>query len=694
MGLTPETLQLVDKVVNSITGLGMTIMGTLTPAFTGLSSGGVVDAINQGIIFLNENFEILQAAILGVGAIVATGVFAALLAGIVSLLTPMNLIIAAAATLGAAWQGNWFGIRDTTLEVVQLLTDGLNNVMLALDQFGARGAIISTLAQVFGLSSDQIIAGMTAIENAWIMLQATWQTGAAIVQGVISGIVAATGPAFAQLGEELGKLGITFGELGITWESIGGTLLTATQVVFAGVGAAILAVVSILTSFAATVAATISTSIETMQVFFSAVQETWTGIGQIITGFVQLFGGDFAGGLATIGEGIKTTLSGLAEAIVTILTAPFRVVIVQLQTFGSSMYAFWEGLYNTLVGNSIIPDMINAIIEWFAFLPTRVTEIIGGLVDTVTGLFSSMSGNLLGGLFGGGEEGAAAPGLDVSALAFDPTALQAGLTAIQASLTAISQLLTTIHTVDLILLTAAVITFATGAVAQLTLVFTATNQENVLLMQMATVTLPQLLTQSTTTTTGMVTGLTQVIAVTIQENTLIAQMIALVAQLQAAAKTMADKMVDAWERISEATEEAGEAVDNLAKLYSKLAAAAREAQSAAQGVASAAASQGLGFSAGVGFAKGVGFAGGTLGWTVPAGFNRDNFMVGLTSGEEVIVAPRGRSIEEIVGARFGGGNVSSLTVQINNPVINNGMDLANLGAFVRREAARGLSGTG
>jgi hypothetical protein len=129
LGLTPQTVELANKITSSISSLGSTIMSVLMPAFTNLASGGILDAVNMGIEFVNQHFEEFKGALLGVGAVIAAGVFAALVAGIFSLLTPINLIIAGAALLGAAWAGNWGNIQGITASVWATLQPILTQLM-------------------------------------------------------------------------------------------------------------------------------------------------------------------------------------------------------------------------------------------------------------------------------------------------------------------------------------------------------------------------------------------------------------------------------------------------------------------------------------------------------------------------------------------------------------------------------------
>src|SRR5699024_11543245 len=65
-----------------------------------------------------------------------------------------------------------------------------------------------------------------------------------------------------------------------------------------------------------------------------------------------------------------------------------------LVVFVDTIIDFFMGLYMALVGNSIIPDMVNAIIEWFQnmfqWLIDIVTNIVGFIVEGFTALYEAV----------------------------------------------------------------------------------------------------------------------------------------------------------------------------------------------------------------------------------------------------------------------------------------------------------------
>lgn len=80
-------------------------------------------------------------------------------------------------------------------------------------------------------------------------------------------------------------------------------------------------------------------------------------------------------------EGIKTYLSGAWSIIRGLVTTMVNVI-----------KALWQSLSDSLVGHSIVPDMINAIVSWFAQLPGRAGAAVSNMVSGVLGWFGQLAG--------------------------------------------------------------------------------------------------------------------------------------------------------------------------------------------------------------------------------------------------------------------------------------------------------------
>ncbi|MEV3895290.1 phage tail protein [Streptomyces anulatus] len=87
---------------------------------------------------------------------------------------------------------------------------------------------------------------------------------------------------------------------------------------------------------------------------------------------------------------ISRIVSTLTRMITTLTT-----VITAVTSFVDGVIGLFTRLYNILVGNSIIPDLINAIIRFFTSLPGKILGSIRGLISSVTGVFRSMASSAL-----------------------------------------------------------------------------------------------------------------------------------------------------------------------------------------------------------------------------------------------------------------------------------------------------------
>lgn len=94
---------------------------------------------------------------------------------------------------------------------------------------------------------------------------------------------------------------------------------------------------------------------------------------------VAIFTGDFAGAWEYLQDAAQSTL----DFFVNIFTALIDFVL----GFVDAIIGFFHGLYMTLVGNSIIPDMVNAIVEWFQNMFQWVIDIVMMIVEGIVDAF-------------------------------------------------------------------------------------------------------------------------------------------------------------------------------------------------------------------------------------------------------------------------------------------------------------------
>lgn len=85
---------------------------------------------------------------------------------------------------------------------------------------------------------------------------------------------------------------------------------------------------------------------------------------------------------ATLFAAIMVFIAGIRAAIAIIT---FLVDVVKIAVQG--ILAPFKWLFDVLVGNSLIPDLINSIVNWFRSLPGRIGSALGNLVDAIASPF-------------------------------------------------------------------------------------------------------------------------------------------------------------------------------------------------------------------------------------------------------------------------------------------------------------------
>ncbi len=218
LGIPPDIIDTIQTVFNAITeaiDVFMTqgIFGAMVSTPGGEEqTGGIlrliglddetvstIQTVIAGIIpFITSHLAELQGAIIGMGAAIAAigiaGTIISIGVAIAGLVTPVGLIIAAAALLGAAWAGNWGGIQEKTFAVwavvqpiltqlitwlsinipiaLQFLADAWNNILLP-GIIAVTGFIMGTLIPLF---SDFVTAYIDVTSTRLQVLADTWTT--------------------------------------------------------------------------------------------------------------------------------------------------------------------------------------------------------------------------------------------------------------------------------------------------------------------------------------------------------------------------------------------------------------------------------------------------------------------------------------------------------------------------------------
>lgn len=160
------------------------------------------------------------------------------------------------------------------------------------------------------------------------------------------------------------------------WGSIGSSIMKVVE----GIGALVIALGT--GPIAGTISA-LGSMLEGIVQWASGVIQV---IGGLIEAVVKLFSGDLQGAwdaCKKIGDGIADVFGGL-----------YDLTIGALVSFVEGVINWFTQLWDVLVGHSIVPDTINAIVDWFLGLPGKVLDSIGKFVTDIVGKFAGLGKSL------------------------------------------------------------------------------------------------------------------------------------------------------------------------------------------------------------------------------------------------------------------------------------------------------------
>lgn len=332
--ISPEMKKIIAIVL--LVGVGLTIL-----------IGIVLTAI--GI------FTMLSAAAAMAGA-----------GGIAAMLGPIGWVIAAIAALVAiGWLiiSNWDAIAAFFKPFIDGLVAGwqhfsdlfmgaLNNFRPVLDWF------LEIMQRIWDTILPYFQQGIDAITDMWNV----W---APSFEGI--------GRGFDTLREKLDPFITALGNfVGFVGTLIGGYLVT-TFTVFGGIVAGVW---RFLTSIFANM--------------LPGLMIIGQGIMDVIGGIMDFFTGIFTLDWKRALSGLGQIVGGLVEVVMGVLTTAVGAIWGVVKGLVDGIIAFFVYLYEVIVGHSIIPDLVNAIIAWIAGLPGAVLGFISDLVSSVINFFISL----------------------------------------------------------------------------------------------------------------------------------------------------------------------------------------------------------------------------------------------------------------------------------------------------------------
>lgn len=349
------------KIIVGAMQLGVYLSSNLGPIFTFI--GTVMHAVMGATAGVNAFFVALRigALIPLIGPLVTSiGLFLSgiipALAGVIATILP--LIGSLLALVGAFVATNFIAIAVAV---------AVGLAVFGFMQFASKTQVVQGVVRAVG-SSLQFLWGLLvsslkpALDSIVLTVQGTlipaWQH-----------LVAACAP-LAPMVQQLGVLfgAILVGALGVAIGVIGGLIRA------------------------------FGTFIQYLAVVIGAVIQFASGVVQVIVALFGLLVGIFTGNGAMIAAswhnlwiGIIDIVTGIFTAIIGVIVGALMTIISFIGGFCSTVINFFSNLASDLVGHSIIPDMLNAMLASFTSFASSALGVIGGFISGAISRFSSFA---------------------------------------------------------------------------------------------------------------------------------------------------------------------------------------------------------------------------------------------------------------------------------------------------------------
>lgn len=237
--------------------------------------------------------------------------------------------------------------------------------------------LVGTVSSVFAALSGvllPIIVIIAAIAGAVALAIKYWDQIVAVMTPVINLVKGTFSEAFGSMKESFDKIKTAIAPLLPVLQQLGQFILI--------VGGIILAV------FAGLLVGVINALGPLLSGLFAMIGNLIAGFSYTIQAIIALFRGDFVGAW----DYVKLSFSEGIDFFVNL----FDTIVGTVSGFVSGIITFFQNLYDVLVGHSIIPDMVNAILEWISKMVTDTINFVSGLVSSVIGFFTNLYNDLTG----------------------------------------------------------------------------------------------------------------------------------------------------------------------------------------------------------------------------------------------------------------------------------------------------------
>lgn len=371
---TPVLVKFTQEIIKSKEALF--IIGGALGGVVVLAVGSFITIFGAGILILGKFIAIGAVVGLMVGQLskhfndlgnivdTAKGKLEPLITLIQSIFTRIGQIIQSAGISGEF--GGLSTFFATTYEkakfylerTLQIVTETYQQIknFLAFGGIEGNASIIQALEGIW----NRIKPIKDALQPLFDQMNASFATAAAVIETQVK-------PAFSALIETLGPL----------WTALQPLISQAIVQFFQGIAIALGAIVTVVLAIITGIASGLANALP-------YIMQALEGIIQFFRGFVQIITAMINGDWFLAFEGFKQMVKGAYDFV----TNTFKALETFINGFVKGVIAFFQALYDALIGKSIIPDLVNGAIALFNQMKTTITGTVQSFIDFVVEKFN------------------------------------------------------------------------------------------------------------------------------------------------------------------------------------------------------------------------------------------------------------------------------------------------------------------
>ena len=273
----------------------------------------------------------------------------------------------------------WFddlspSMQDTILKAIGIGAAILVGIGPALKIVGGLISGIGSLISLFGMLATPVgiaVAAVAALIAIGVALWQNWDT----IKEKMQPIFEAFAPMIETLKESFQTLMESLAPVGESLKQLFESLMPILQTLGMIIGGVLVAAVGILISLFSALVAAIGPVLNALINLIDVVVN-------VVNAVLALLQGDWQAALDYWNDA--------TESAVEFFKNLWDGIVNFVMGFVDTIIGFFQGLYDTLVGNSIIPDMVDAIIEWFANMGKWAREKVSEMIAAVIQFFVDM----------------------------------------------------------------------------------------------------------------------------------------------------------------------------------------------------------------------------------------------------------------------------------------------------------------